>query len=71
MPKVTAMINHPIVSSMIAEETMICPRFRRMKFISRTTIATIFTEETESAVPRNRPATIFSAGSGNSESGRT
>ena len=57
MPKVMAMITQPIVSSMMAEATMIWPRLRRMKFISRTTMATILTEEIDSAVPRNRPAT--------------
>ena len=52
-PKMMAMMTQPIVSSMIAEATMICPRLRRMKLISRTTIATILTEEIDSAVPRN------------------
>ena len=44
MPKVMAMITQPMVSSRIAEATMIWPMSRRMKFISRTTMATIFTE---------------------------
>ena len=51
------MITQPTVSSMMAEATMIWPRLRRMKFISRTTIATILMEEIESAVPRNSAAT--------------
>ena len=41
---------------------MIWPMSRRMKFISRTTTATILIEEIDSAVPRNRAVT--SAGSG-------
>jgi len=51
--EVMAMIVHPTVSSMIAEATSVIPILRRMKFISRTTMATIFTDATESAVPRN------------------
>ena len=51
--EVMAMIVHPTVSSMIAEATRIIPTLRRMKFISRTTIATIFTDATDSAVPIN------------------
>ena len=47
-----AMMIQPMVSSMMAVATMIWPTLRRMKFISRTTIATIFTEEIDSAVPR-------------------
>ena len=42
---------------MMAVATMIWPRLRRMKFISRTTIATILMEEMESAVPRNSDGT--------------
>ena len=48
-----AMMIQPMVSSMIAEATITCPTSRRMKRISRTTMATIFTEEIDSAVPRN------------------
>ena len=59
----------PIVSSRIAEATMIWPRSRRMKFISRTTIATIFTEEIDSAVPRNSEVTKRASGLGRIESG--
>ena len=51
-----AMMIQPMVSSMIAEARMTWPTLRRMKFISRTTIATIFTEEIDSAVPRNSEA---------------
>ncbi len=53
MPKVTAMITQPIVSSMIAEATMVCPTSRLRKFISRMMVATILTDEIDSAVPRN------------------
>ena len=49
---VMAMITQPIESSQIAEATMICPRSRRVKPISRTTAATILIEEIDSAVPR-------------------
>ena len=51
--EVIAIMVHPIVSSMMAEATSVIPIFRRMKFISRTTMATIFTEAIDSAVPRN------------------
>ena len=44
-PKVMAMMTQPIESSQIAEATMICPRLRRVKPISRTTAATILIEE--------------------------
>ena len=50
--KMMAMMIQPIVSSTIAEAMMIWPTLRRMKFISRTTMATILTEEIDSAVPR-------------------
>ena len=52
-PKMIAMMIQPMVSSMIAEATITWPTLRRMKFISRTTMATILTEEIDSAVPRN------------------
>ena len=48
---------------------MIWPRLRRMKFISCTTIATIFTDEIESAVPRKIAVTKRSSGLGKIESG--
>ena len=51
-PKMIAMMVQPIVSSMMAEATITWPTSRRMKRISRTTMATIFTEEIDSAVPR-------------------
>ena len=57
IPKVMAMITQPHVSSMIAVVTMSWPRLRRMKFISRTTMATILMEEIDSAVPRNSDGT--------------
>ena len=46
-------MTHPTVSSMMAEAISAIPTFRRMKPISRTTIATIFTEAIDNAVPRN------------------
>ena len=70
MPNVSEMITQPIVSSMIAEATMIWPRLRRMKFISRTTMATILIEEIESAVPRNSAATSRLCESARIEIGR-
>ena len=57
MPKVMAMITQPHVSSIMAVATMIWPRLRRMKFISRTTMATILMEEIERAVPKNSDGT--------------
>ena len=65
-----AMMIQPMVSSMIAEATMIWPTLRRMKFISRTTMATILTEEIDSAVPRNSEVTRRACGCGSSESGQ-
>ena len=41
-----------------------------MKFISRTTMATIFTDEIESAVPRNNDTTSRNSGCGSMPSGR-
>ena len=55
---------------MIADAMMTWPTVRRMKFISRTTDATICTEAIESAMPRNKAATSRLCGSGKSESGR-
>ena len=51
-----AMMIHPIVSSTMADARMTCPMFRRTKSISRTTVATILTDEIESAVPRKSDA---------------
>ncbi len=65
-----AMMIQPMVSSMMAVATMIWPTLRRMKFISRTTTATIFTEEIDSAVPRNSDATRRASGCGNRLCGR-
>ena len=61
-PNEIAMMTQPMVSSRIAEATMIWPMSRRMKFISRTTIATILIEEIDSAVPRNRAVTKRDSG---------
>ena len=55
---------HPTVSSMMAEATSVVPIFRRRKFISRTTIATILTDATESAVPRKIEVIIRWSGRG-------
>ena len=49
-PNEIAMMTHPAVSSRIADATMIWPMSRRMKFISRTTTATILIEEIDNAV---------------------
>ena len=65
-----AMMTQPMVSSRIAEATMIWPRSRRMKFISRTTMATILTDEIDSAVPRKIAVTSRASGFGNSSAGR-
>ena len=51
--KMIATMIQPTLSSMIAEARMTWPTVRRMKFISRTTVATILTEAIDSAVPRN------------------
>src|SRR6266540_2830619 len=64
-----AMITQPIESSQIAEATMICPRLRRVKPISRTIAATILIEEMDNAVPRNREVSRRWSGCGSSESG--
>ena len=63
------MMIQPMVSSMIAEATMTWPTVRRMKFISRTTMATIFTDAIDSAVPRNSAVISRLPGSGSTESG--
>ena len=69
MPSVMAMITQPAVSSITAAATMSWPTLRRMKFISRTTVATILSEEIESAVPRNSAATRRLPASGSRASG--
>src|ERR1700693_3790028 len=68
-PKAMATIIQPIVSSKMADATIIWPRLRRMKFISRTTIATIFTDEIERAVPRKIEVMKRASGFGKIESG--
>ena len=64
-----AMMIQPMESSQIAEATMICPRLRRVKPISRTIAATILIEEIESAVPRNSDVRKRWSGCGSSDSG--
>ena len=64
------MMIQPMVSSTMAEPRMTWPTLRRMKFISRTTVATIFTEAIDSAVPRNSDVIIRLLGSPIMESGR-
>ena len=63
------MMIQPIVSSMIAAATITCPIVRRRKPTSRTTIATILTEEIDSATPRNNVVMSRLPGSGSSVSG--
>src|SRR5262245_8144939 len=65
----TAMITQPIESSQIAEATMICPRLRRVKPISRTIAATILIEEIDNAVPRNSEVSRRPSECGRSHSG--
>ena len=69
MPKEMAMMIQPLVSSRMAEATMIWPMSRRMKFISRTTTATILIEEIDSAVARNSAVTRRALALGRIESG--
>ena len=64
------MMVQPTVSSMMAEASSVIPTLRRMNFISRTTVATILTEATESAVPRNNAVISRCSGCGRMESGR-
>ena len=64
------MIVQPTVSSMMAEASSVIPTLRRTNFISRTTVATIFTEATESAVPRNNEVISRSSGRGSIDWGR-
>ena len=66
-PKEMAMMIQPPESSRMAEATMIWPTSRRMKFISRTTMATILIEEIESAVARNSAVTKRACGLGRIE----
>ena len=68
-PKEIAMMIQPLESSRMAEATMIWPTSRRMKFISRTTMATILIDEIESAVARKSEETKRACGLGRIESG--
>jgi hypothetical protein len=70
-PNDTAMMIQPQASSRMAEATMIWPMSRRMKFISRTTMATILIEDIESAVARSSAVTKRACGLGRIESGST
>src|SRR6185437_15830528 len=54
---------------MIAEARITWPTVRRKKFISRITVATIFTDAIESAVPRKSEVMRRLPGSGSMESG--
>ncbi len=55
---------------MIAEARITWPTVRRIKFISRITVATILTDAIESAVPRKSDVIRRLLGSGSIESGR-
>src|SRR6202030_2124367 len=68
-PNEIAMMIQPLESSRMAEATMIWPTSRRMKFISRTTMATILIDEIDKAVARNSAVTKRDCGSGRIESG--
>ena len=68
--KMTAVIIQPTVSSMMAEARMTWPTVRRVKFISRITVATILTDAIDSAVPRNSDVISRLPGSGSIQSGR-
>jgi hypothetical protein len=63
------MMIQPIVSSMIAAAMITWPTVRRRKPTSRTTIATIFTDEIDGAVPRNSVVINRFSGSGSIVSG--
>ena len=64
-----AVMIQPMVSSMMAEARITWPTVRRMKFISRITVATILTEAIDSAVPRNSEVISRLPGSGSIQSG--
>ena len=64
-------MTHPAVSSMMAEAISAIPTFRRMKPISRTTIATIFTEAIDNAVPRKSEVMIRWSGLGSIAAGNS
>ena len=59
----------PTVSSMMAEARITWPTVRRMKFISRITVATILSEAIDKAVPRNSDVISRLLGSGSMASG--
>ena len=63
------MMIQPIVSSMIAAATITWPTVRRRKPTSRMTIATIFTDEIDSAVARKSVVISRLPGSGSTASG--
>jgi hypothetical protein len=67
--EVIAMIVQPTVSSMMAEASSVIPTLRRMNFISRRTVATILTEATDSAAPRNNAVINRCSARGTIESG--
>ena len=64
-------MTHPTVSSIMAEAISVIPTFRRIKPISRTTIATIFSEAIDNAVPRNSEVMIRWSGFGNIAAGNS
>ena len=64
-------MTHPTVSSIMAEAISVIPTFRRIKPISRTTIATIFSEAIDNAVPRNSEVMIRWSGFGNITAGNS
>ena len=64
-------MTHPTVSSMMAEAISVIPTFRRIKPISRTTIATIFSEAIDNAVPRNSEVMIRWSGFGSIAAGNS
>src|SRR5262249_6107046 len=59
----------PMVSSMIADDTITCPRSRRGNFMSRTIAATILIEEIDNAGPRESAGSSRRSALGSSESG--
>ena len=70
MPAMTAIMTHAMLSSRMAVARINCPRSRRMAPTSIKTIATIFTDEIESAVPRNNAVTSRAAEEGINSSGK-
>ena len=70
MPVMTAMMIQARVLLRIAVARMICPTSRRMAPISINTMATILTDEMESAVPRNSAVTSRSTCEGITAGGK-